>query len=172
MAGFLVRARLLIPLAAALVGAALLLRLAVLDAPTVQASTAELPPAATEPYAPQRVVYHITTTDGWFSHAHRSQLSNIRNHLNSVGDDKAEIVALMNGDGVGLLTSAKSHPEVAAQVDALRGRGVRFLICRNTLVDRHMPLDALYGARPADLVQSGVAELARLEQQGYAYIRP
>ena len=74
--------------------------------------------------------------------------------------------------GVKLFQMAKTDPALAADLDRLRAKGVRFMVCRNTLKGMGlMPAD-LYGVQDADIVPSGVAELARLQGQGYVYIHP
>jgi intracellular sulfur oxidation DsrE/DsrF family protein len=49
---------------------------------------------------------------------------------------------------------------------------VTFKICANTLKGRKVALDMLYDASESDVVPSGVAEIAHLQGQGFAYLRP
>ena len=49
---------------------------------------------------------------------------------------------------------------------------MRFLVCANTLHSRNISLGDLYDAEDADVVPSGVAEIAHLEQQGFVYLHP
>lgn len=65
---------------------------------------------------------------------------------------------------------AQSDKTLAAQLDMLREKGVRFLICANTLKERKIDWHQLYGVKGDDIVPSGVAELARLQQMGFVYI--
>lgn len=135
-------------------------------------SRADIPAARSEPYAPQKVVYHLGAAESWFGDSFKSKLGNIRNHLTAVGDANAQIAVVMHGDGVNLLLKAKGNSTLASAVDALRARGVRFLVCRNTLLDRRLDVASLHGFTAADIVPSGVAEIASLQQQGYVYLRP
>ena len=121
-------------------------------------------------YPDQKVVYH---NDGsaepeYFRHL----LGNIRNHIAALGRDHVEIRVVDNGGGLDLLQQANDDPELARRIDALRADGVRFLVCANTLKARGIGWQDLYGATEADVIPSGVAEIARLQQQGYAYIHP
>ena len=127
-------------------------------------------PAIAEDYPPQKVVYQNngSTNPEYYRHF----LANITNHLNAVGRNNIELVVVDHGDGLSLLTEAETDPALARKIDTLRGEGVRFLICANTLQSRNLTLDQLYGAKDEDVVQSGVAEIARLEQQGFAYLHP
>jgi len=146
------------------IGGVLLGRAASLDAapPTFSLPT---PP----PYTSQKVVYHLTSDGGWFDRAHRDHLQSIENHLAAVPE--LTLAVVLQGDGVSLLRDAEHDPALAARIDRLRARGVRFLICRNTLLGRHLGLANLEGAKPEDVVGAGVAEVTRLEMQGYAYLR-
>lgn len=124
----------------------------------------------TAPYRSQKAVYHLTTDGGWFGRAHRNHLQSMENHLAAVPD--LTLAVVLQGDGVSLLQDARHDAALGARIDRLRAKGVRFLICRNTLSGRHIGLEALEGARPQDVVGAGVAEVARLQMDGYAYLRP
>jgi intracellular sulfur oxidation DsrE/DsrF family protein len=62
-------------------------------------------------------------------------------------------------------------PQIAAAIDELKLKDVRFEICRITLRLNNVRLDELYDANEADLVESGVAQVARLQKAGFAYIK-
>ena len=127
-------------------------------------------PAIAQEMPPQKVVYHNngSTNPDYYKHF----LANVRNHITAVGRDNIELVVVGHGDGLQLLADAETDPELAAKIDALRADGVRFLICANTLRSRNITLHELYGAKDEDVVPSGVAEIARLEQEGFAYLHP
>jgi len=60
-------------------------------------------------------------------------------------------------------TAIHSIDEMQAKISGLKDQGVEFDVCANTLKGKHID---------ADIVPSGVAELARLQGMGYAYIKP
>ncbi|GJD87157.1 hypothetical protein BHAOGJBA_0657 [Methylobacterium hispanicum] len=122
-------------------------------------------------YADQKVVYH---NDGGPDGAtyFKRLLGNLRNHIEAVGKSHVEIRVVSHGDGVALFQSAASDREVAARIDALKGMGVRFLVCAYTLRERKIDRGTLYGVTEDDVVPSGAAELARLQGMGFAYIHP
>jgi uncharacterized protein len=127
-------------------------------------------PAFAEDYPPQKVVYQNNgSTDPDY---YRHFLANVRNHINAVGRGNIELVVVDHGDGLSLLSDAETDPTLAQKIDNLRGEGVRFLICANTLQSKNITLDQLYGATDEDVVPSGVAEIAKLEQQGFVYVHP
>ena len=120
-------------------------------------------------YEPQKVVYHVNYAD---DNRYRAMLGNIQNHINGVGLDKVEIHVVMHGPGIDLLQRAHSDEVIQSRIMNLKGQGVGFKICANTLVGRNVSVDQLFDASQADIVPSGVAEIAALQQQGFVYLRP
>ena len=123
-------------------------------------------------YADQKVVYHNGGSGPDGASYFKRLLANLRNHVEAVGMAHVEIRVVSLGDGVGLFQSAANDKELAGRIDALKGMGVRFLVCANTLRERKIDRSTLYGVGEDDLVPSGVAELARLQGMGFAYIHP
>jgi hypothetical protein len=135
---------------------------------------------AEDRYGKQKVVYHVNFDDAKTQNA---ALGNIQNHINAVGADNIEVKVVMHGDGVSLvmepdalegtkMKAANATPEQQAKISGLKEQGVKFEVCGNTLKGRKVPLDALYDTEETDIVPSGVAELSRLQQMGYTYIKP
>ena len=71
-----------------------------------------------------------------------------------------------------VLASKKIIEDAAGRIDSLRGQGVDFKICENTLKGRKVVLDDLYFSEESDVVPSGVAEIGKLQQKGFVYLRP
>lgn len=135
---------------------------------------------ADDRYGKQKAVYHMNVDD---AQTQTATLGNIQNHINAVGSENIEVKVVMHGDGVSLvmepdalkgtkMKAANATPEMQAKLSGLKQQGVKFEICANTLKGRNVPMDALYDADEADIVPSGVAELSRLQQMGYTYIKP
>lgn len=126
-----------------------------------------------ERYGTQKVVYHVNGRGGDEGGAYLAALRNVQNHLDAVGEGRVEVAVVLHGDGLGLLAEALTNGRVQTSVASLKGQGVSFLVCENTLNGRGIPYeDDLYDVWEDDIVPSGVAELSRLQQMGYAYIRP
>lgn len=126
--------------------------------------------AIAEGYAKQQVVYHVNYSDGKRA---IGAMRNAQNHINALGEGNFEIQFVLHGNGVELLrTVANENDAAAARVDSLRSQGVSFKICNNTLVGRGIDLSELYFADEADVVPSGVAEIGKLQQEGFVYLRP
>lgn len=137
---------------------------------------------ASQGYAKQKVVYHINYDN---PKQQAGALRNIQNHINAVGADNLELRVVMHGNGVSLVLlpdalaqvtkfkHANATDQMAAKIDGLKQQGVAFKICANTLKGRKVNKeDHLYDVEQADIVPSGVAELAHLQAQGFTYIKP
>ena len=80
---------------------------------------------------------------------------------------------MLHGNGIELLRKVtQESPDAADHVDSLRSQGVKFNICANTLRGRKIALDDLHFAEEDDIVPSGVAEIGKLQQDGFVYLRP
>ncbi len=124
-------------------------------------------------YSQQKVVYHITDSDGLL---HRNYslhvLQSAQNHVNAVGKDKLDLRIVLQGDGLDLLKEAAGDRAMSERVDKLKAQGVRFLVCRNTLVGRGLDPADLYDVKTADIVGAAVAEVSALQAQGFVYVKP
>ncbi|MGH1589379.1 DsrE family protein [Methylobacterium phyllosphaerae] len=123
-------------------------------------------------YADQKVVYHNGGGGPEAAAYFKRLLGNLRNHVEAVGKAHVEIRVVSLGDGVALFQSAANDEGLSTRIDALKAMGVRFLVCANTLRERKIDRRTLYGVVEDDVVPSGVAELARLQGMGFAYIHP
>ncbi|WP_417523134.1 DsrE family protein [Marinovum sp.] len=127
----------------------------------------------TERYGKQKVVYHINYDGGTESKAYKGAMRNIQNHINAVGAENLDVKVVLHGNGLGLLMAAKDDSTLQTVVGSLKGQNVGFQVCNNTLKGRKISYsDDLYDVWEEDIVPSGVAELSRLQQMGYTYIKP
>ncbi len=128
---------------------------------------------AGERYGKQKVVYHINYPGGPDDKKYRGALRNIQNHINAVGAENMDIKVVMHGNGLGLLMSAKENKKLQTTVASLKSQNVEMHVCANTLKGRKISYDNdLFDVFEEDIVPSGVAELSRLQQMGYTYIKP
>lgn len=126
-----------------------------------------------EGYGKQKVVYHINYPGGDGDKAYRGAMRNIQNHINAVGVDNMDIKVVLHGNGVGMLKSAKADDTLQTAIGGLKSQKVKFHVCNNTLVGRKIDYsNDLYDVWDDDIVPSGVAELSKLQQEGYTYIKP
>ena len=123
--------------------------------------------AAGSALSQDKVVYHVSDTDAQAIGA----LRNVRNHLDT--DPTAKIIVVTHAQGVDFLLEGakdKSGSPYAGPVSALKSRGVSFEVCEITLKNRGLKKDQFL--QEVDFTPSGVVRLAKLQGQGYAYIRP
>ena len=129
--------------------------------------------AQAEAYGPQKVVYHLNASGGDDGSGYKPALNNIQNHINAVGADNLELSVVMHGDGLGLLQTANENQQLQGLISGLKTEGVKFVVCNNTLVGRDLDAETdLFDVWPEDIVPSGVAELAKLQTEGFVYIKP
>ena len=118
-------------------------------------------------FAQDKVVYHF---DNAVAQGLKG-LRNVRNHIDT--DPTARITVVTHAEGVDMLMEgAKSAngTDYAPLVSALKSRGVSFEICEITLKNRGLKKEQFI--QEADFTPSGVVRIAKLQGQGYAYIKP
>lgn len=138
--------------------------------------------SANERYGKQKVVYHINYDD---PKKQTGALRNVQNHINAVGAENLDLKIVLHGNGLSLLLEpdaleklkkfkhANANQKMTAQIDNLKSQGIEFNVCENTVRGRKVDIDTdLYNVDKKDIVPSGVAEVARLQLMGYAYIKP
>ena len=137
---------------------------------------------ASERYGKQKVVYHINYDN---PKQQAGALRNIQNHINAVGAENLDLKVVLHGNGLALLLEpdsleklkkfkyANADDTMTAKIDGLKNQGIEFNVCENTVKGRKVDVDTdLYNVEKKDIVPSGVAEVARLQQMGYAYVKP
>jgi uncharacterized protein len=123
--------------------------------------------AATGAWAQDKVVYHFDNTAA----QGLKGLRNIRNHLDV--DPTARITVVTHAEGVDMLmegAKAIGGSDYAPLVSALKARGVVFEVCEITLKNRGLKKEQFI--QEADFTPSGVVRIAKLQGQGFAYIKP
>ena len=137
---------------------------------------------ASERYGKQKVVYHINYDN---PKKQAGALRNIQNHINAVGAENLDLKVVLHGNGLALLLEpdalaklkkfkhANADDSMTAKIDNLKNQGIEFNVCANTVRGRKVDVEQdLYNVDKGDIVPSGVAEVARLQQMGYSYVKP
>ena len=96
-------------------------------------------------------------------------LNNITNLLKEIPATEAAICLVANGSAVRLF-----HREHAiaygSRVEDLSAKGVRFLMCNNSLTNMNIdPVQLLNGC---EVIKAGIVALIEFQADGYAYIKP
>jgi uncharacterized protein len=94
-------------------------------------------------------------------------LNNAKNIQKDVGKDNVDIEIVSFGPGIAML---KAESEVANRVNEAVDSGVQVLACQNTMRGQNLNKEDMNGK--VGYVPSGVVEIMRRQQQGYAYLRP
>lgn len=94
-------------------------------------------------------------------------LNNVRNVQTELPDDVPEIEVVAYGPGIAML---KADSPLAARVAEAVKNGVKVVACENTM--KNMKLVYADMLPNIGYVPAGVVEIARKQQQGFAYIKP
>ena len=110
------------------------------------------------------VVIEVGTvsSDGW-----AQVLGSVRQLLATFGQGKIEIEVVTHGPGIGLLV--KKDAEFAAPLQELAERGVSFMACQQTMTTSRLLQKDLFPF--VKIVDSGVAEVVRRQEQGWSYLK-
>ena len=120
--------------------------------------------------AQDKVIYHVDNAEVQAT----KMLRNVRNHLDVAPETKISVIT--HADGVDfLIEGAKDKKnasvDYAALVNALKARGVKFIVCEITLKNRNLKKDSFI--LDADYTPSGVVLIGQLQsREQYAYIKP
>ncbi|HRK31628.1 MAG TPA: DsrE family protein [Tepidisphaeraceae bacterium] len=111
-----------------------------------------------------RVVWQVTakTPEQW-----EAMQLNIENFRESVGAANSEVTVIAHGNGIGLVQT--SNAAQAERIQKLMTQGVKFMACENTLKRKKISKEEIMPG--VGFVDSGVAEVVRLQTDGWAYIK-
>jgi intracellular sulfur oxidation DsrE/DsrF family protein len=114
-----------------------------------------------------KVAYHLSDADKV-----NFVLGNIENHIEGEGGPgKVEIVLVVHGPALAFFRKGSATADVKRRLSGLAGAGVGLAACGNTLKAQNLEAgDLLPGFVKVD--EGGVVKLARLQAEGYAYLRP
>ena len=125
-------------------------------------------------YLKSKVVYHVNNV-----HTAKAAFRNIKNHLNAVGDKNIDLIVVTHSSGAFALVdgamgkkdkkTGKVH-NFNDTIASLANRGVKFTICANTIRGKKINKNLIN--ENAEVIPSGVAEVAFLQQKGYMYVKP
>ena len=98
-------------------------------------------------------------------------LRNIENVQKAFGAKTTGIQVVAHGKGVGMLVAktVDANPDIKATLEKLHADGVVFAVCENTMKKRQITKDQLVPLTTT--VDSGVSEVIRKQEAGYAYIK-
>lgn len=120
------------------------------------------PKISHEQYGTLNIVVPMTTDD---KAIHGMKLRNLENSLNSAKKWGGHLhsTVVLYAKGVSLLQNPDA--ETIKKIDALKAKGVRFVVCDNTLSEQGINFRQLYQVVESDIVPSGFAEVAYLQSK-------
>jgi len=87
------------------------------------------------------------------------------------GPDKVHIVLVVHGPTLAAFKTGQADADLSHRLSALAGQGLDLGACGNTLDAQKLAVtDLLPGFARID--EGGVVRLAKLQAEGYAYLRP
>ena len=115
-----------------------------------------------------KVVFEVSI-DG--SEKWQGALRNVENVQKALGAKTTKIAVVAHGKGVGMLLAKTTaeNAELKAKLDQLHAAGVVFAACENTLKREKLEKKDL--VELSTTVDSGVSEVIRKQEDGYAYIK-
>ena len=125
-------------------------------------------------YSKQKVVYHVNNV-----HTATGALRNAKNHLNAVGDKNIDMVVVTHSSGAFAMVDGsmgKKNKKTGKvynfndTIASLANRGVKFTICANTIRGKKINKNKIN--ENVEIIPSGVAHVAHLQQKGYLYVKP
>jgi intracellular sulfur oxidation DsrE/DsrF family protein len=94
-------------------------------------------------------------------------LNNAKNVQKDLGKDNVDLEIVAYGPGINML---KADSEVATRIDEAADSGVHVMACQNTMRGQKLSKEDMNPK--VGYVPSGVVEIMRRQQGGYAYLRP
>ena len=109
-----------------------------------------------------RIVFQVNEDD---SRKWNTILANVSNVQEELG--RVDITVVVIGPGLGMI---KADALTANRVQDAMAAGVRFVACGNSMQAQHLTRDDMIDGLA--YAKAGYVEVMRLQQQGWAYIRP
>lgn len=94
-------------------------------------------------------------------------LNNAKNVQDSIGADKVEIEIVAYGPGIGML---KADGATSNRVTEAAKAGIQVVACENTMTAQKLTKADMNSS--IGYVPTGVVELMKRQQEGWAYVRP
>jgi uncharacterized protein len=120
--------------------------------------------AQAAPPKKHRAVFHVNvgTEERW-----EEILTNVENVQKAFGPDAVEIEVVAHGAGIGLVQL--KNAALRERIETIEKTGPVFAACSNTLRKRELSAaDLTPGVK---VVDSGLAEVIRREEQGWSYVK-
>lgn len=116
-----------------------------------------------KPAKPHRIVFELTSEG---PKQYEAVLNNVENVIKALGVG-TEAVVVTHGPAIGFVL--KENAQFSERMEKLTKTGATFLACENTLRKKEIPKEKLLPF--VKTVDSGVAEVVRRQEAGWAYVK-
>lgn len=113
-------------------------------------------------YDEHKIVFQLTSGD---TLVHKATVKQIQNILTATPNSKIEVVC--HNNGIAFLQTAVTQQ--AVKIKELKSKGVEFVACENTMRERKITREQLLPE--CGTVPSGVVEVIKKQEKGWAYIK-
>jgi intracellular sulfur oxidation DsrE/DsrF family protein len=111
-----------------------------------------------------KIVFQFTNANDTLQQkAFVKQLENLTEHW-----PKAKYEVVLYNQGLELVM--KNNTKYQARLQALKSKGVKFVVCENTLKNRKISKDA-FPEVLVEFIPAGIAEIVEKQEQGWSYIK-
>jgi intracellular sulfur oxidation DsrE/DsrF family protein len=94
-------------------------------------------------------------------------LGNVQNLVKAFAPESVQVEIVCEGAGIDMLFTEDNR--IAGQLLKVQKLGVSFAACSNTMNGRHIDRTHIFSF--AKVVDSGVAEVVRRQEQGWSYLK-
>lgn len=122
--------------------------------------TAQSPPIVK---AKHNIVMQLTSND---TKVHKGLVKQLNNLKDGWGNDLS-VEVVLHGPGVDFLRDTLT--KFAPEIEALKGRGVVFAVCENSLRERKISKDEIIKGH--EFVKMGIGEIVMKQEEGWSYIK-
>ena len=113
-----------------------------------------------------KAVFHVDQKD---EQVFNLAVNNVINLLNAIPGQEHNVIVLLNGPAVGLMTR-EAVVSFLERIQGLVSQGVRFQVCDNALKRFEVSRESL--TAECQIIPAGIVGLIDLQNQGFAYIKP
>ena len=149
-----------------LVGLAVLMPVAVMEAPSIGTANA----AAESAKGKMKVLYHV---DGKDPDVAKYALALVHKHIEAEGGpDKIDVKVVVHGPALPLFDKETIDPELKKKFELIKDDGAHVEMCQVSMKIFGKSLESLVPGLEETLHPVAVKRIADLQAQGYLYIKP
>lgn len=112
-----------------------------------------------------KAIFHIDENNKW-----NLLLENVSNLLNAIDNEEVYIEVLANSEAVKYYDISQNLNTDIETMENLYRKGVKFVACNNALIANDIKKENIIEF--VDVVPTGVFEVVKKQNEGYAYIKP